>query len=150
MSSSKKNSLTWGKSFFAFAISAATSSVERLRQAWPRERLGPEAERALRRASARRIQRDERMQQERHVVLGDVQIAGVDLGGPGHLVELLGGDLRAIRIVLDHAVRVLVADAEDLVQRLALGKLDDGEVELAAADEVDGRALVQGLVGAKW
>src|ERR1700733_5769327 len=35
VSSSKKNSLTWGKSSFACFISAATSSVERLRQAWP-------------------------------------------------------------------------------------------------------------------
>ena len=87
------------------------------------------------------------MQQEGHVVLGDVEVAGVDLGRPGHLVELLGGDLRPVGVVLDDAVRVLVADAEDLVQRLALGELDDGEIELAAADEVDGGALVQGAVG---
>ena len=40
-----------------------------------------------------------------------------------------------------------VADAEDLVERLAVGELDDGEVELAAADKVDGFALVQGAVG---
>jgi hypothetical protein len=49
--------------------------------------------------------------------------------------------------VLDDAVFVLVADAEDFVQRLAVGELDDGEVELAAADEVDGGALVEGAVG---
>ena len=49
--------------------------------------------------------------------------------------------------MLDDAVGVLVADAEDLVQRLAVGELDDGEVELAAADEVDGGALVEGAVG---
>ena len=42
---------------------------------------------------------------------------------------------------------VLVADAEDLVERLAVGVFDDGEVELAAADEVDGGALVERLVG---
>ena len=60
-------------------------------------------------------------------------------------VEVL--DLRAVGIVLDDAVGVLVADAEDLVQRFAVGELDDGEVELAAADEVDGFALVEGAVG---
>ena len=32
-------------------------------------------------------------------------------------------------------------------ERLAVGVFDDGEVELAAADEVDGGALVEGLVG---
>jgi hypothetical protein len=49
--------------------------------------------------------------------------------------------------VLDDVVGVLVADPEDLVQRLAVGKFDGGEVELAAADEVDDIALVQGAVG---
>src|ERR1700722_7186276 len=39
-----------------------------------------------------------------------------------------------------------VADAEDLVERLALSKLDDGIIELAAADEVEGAALVESLV----
>ena len=43
--------------------------------------------------------------------------------------------------------RVLVGDAEDFVERLAVGELDDGEVELAAADEVDDFALVEGAVG---
>ena len=87
------------------------------------------------------------MEQERDVVLGYVHVAGVDLGGPGHigLVELF--HLRTIWVVLMGAVFVAVADAEDLVQRLAVGKLDDGEVELAAADEVDGGALVEGAVG---
>src|ERR1019366_3673994 len=40
VSSSKKNSFTCGKSFFAFAISAATSSVDRLRHAWPESVCG--------------------------------------------------------------------------------------------------------------
>src|ERR1700735_1919856 len=40
VSSSKKNSFTCGKSFLACAISAATSSVERLRHAWPESVCG--------------------------------------------------------------------------------------------------------------
>jgi hypothetical protein len=136
-----------GEEFLACFISAATSSVTALAPGVAGERLRPEAEGALRGAAARGVERDEGVQQEGDVVLGDVEVAVVDLGGPGHLVELLGGDLRAVGIVLDDAVLVLVADAEDLVQRLALGEFDDGEVELAAADEVDGGALVEGLVG---
>ena len=85
------------------------------------------------------------MQQERHVVAGDVHVALVDLGGPGHGVEVF--DLRAVGVVLDDAVCVLVADAEDFVEGLAVGVLDDGEVELAAADEVEDFALVESAVG---
>jgi hypothetical protein len=40
----------------------------------------------------------------------------------------------------------LVADAEDLVERLAVGKLDDGVVELAAADEVEAEHSLSALV----
>jgi hypothetical protein len=99
----------------------------------------------LRRASACRIERDVRVQEERHVVPRNVHIALVDLGRPGHGVEVF--HLRTVRIVLDNAVGVLVADAEDLVQRLAFGELDDGVVELTAADEVEDFALVQSAVG---
>src|ERR1700744_4341085 len=85
------------------------------------------------------------MEQERHVVTGDVHVTLVDLGGPGHGVEVF--DLWAIRIVLNDSVGVFVGDAEDFVQGLAVGVLNDGEVELAAADEVEDFALVEGAVG---
>ena len=45
------------------------------------------------------------------------------------------------------AVGEPVGDAEYFVERLAVGELDDREIELAAADEVDGGALVEGAVG---
>ncbi len=110
----------------------------------PAQGLRPQAERALRRAAARGVKRDVRMQQERHVVARHVHVALVDLGGPGHRIQVF--DLRAVGVVDDLAV-YLVADAENLVQRLALRELDDGVVELAAADEVERGALVQRAVG---
>src|SRR5947209_16418238 len=108
--------------------------------------LRPKAERALRRTAARGVERHKRMQQERHVVLGYIQVACIYLGGPRHLVELFWRYLCAVGIVVDDAVRILVADAEYVLERLALGKLNDREVELTAADEVDRGALVQRLV----
>ena len=107
------------------------------------EGLRPQAEGALRRAAARGVERDVGMEQEGHVVARHVHVALVDLGGPGHRVQVF--DLRAVGVVDDLAV-LLVADAENLVERLALGKLDDRVIELAAADEVERRALVQGAV----
>ena len=107
------------------------------------EGLRPEAEGALRRAAARGVKRDVRVKQEGDVVAGDVHVALVDLGGPGHGVEVF--NLGTIGIVDDLAIE-LVADAEDLVEWLSLGKLDDGVVELAAADEVEGGTLVEGAI----
>ncbi len=145
VSSSKKNSLTCGEVLLGPLHLGGDVVGGALAPGVAGERLRPEAEGALRRAAARGVERDVGVQQERHVVAGDVHVALVDLGGPGHRVEVF--DLRAVGVVLDDAVGVLVADAEDLVQRLAVGKLDGGEVELAAADEVDDVALVQGAVG---
>jgi hypothetical protein len=48
----------------------------------------------------------------------------------------------------DFAV-LFVADAEDLVEGLALCVFNDGEVELAAADEVEDGALVEGAIGVR-
>jgi len=107
-------------------------------------RLRPQAERALRWAAARRVERDERMQQEGHVVLRHVQVALVDVGHPRQRVQVF--NLRPVGIVDDLAV-FAIADGENLIQRLAVGILDNGVVELAAADEVDRLALVQRLVG---
>src|SRR6202041_1533900 len=101
VSSSKKNSLTWGKFSFAHFISAATSSVERLRQAWP-ERVWGQRKKV-------HCAGQPRVEQERNVVAGDVHVALVDFCGPGHRVEVL--DLWTVGVVLDDAVGVFVADA---------------------------------------
>ena len=107
------------------------------------ERLRPQAEGALRRAAACRIERDERVQQEGHAVTRHVHVPLVDLGGPGHRVQIF--DLRPVGVVNDLAVEP-VADTQNLVERLALGKFDDGIIELAAADEVERGALIQSAV----
>jgi hypothetical protein len=83
------------------------------------------------------------MEQKRHVVTRHIHVALVDFGGPRHRVEVL--DLRAIGIVDDLAV-LLVADAKDFVEGFALSKLDNGVIELAAADEVEHGTLVESLV----
>ena len=43
-----------------------------------------------------------------------------------------------------------VRDAEDFVQRLAIGEFHGREVELAAHDEVDGLAFLQRGFSAAW
>src|SRR6185437_6909490 len=96
------------------------------------ECLRPKAERALRGASARRIERDERIEQERHVIARDIEIALIDVGHIGQYVEVL--NLRTIGIV-HHAPVLPVRDPENLVERFALRKLDDRVIELLAADK---------------
>ena len=106
----------------------------------PAERLRPQAERALRRAAARGVERDERIQQERHVVPGDVEIALVDVSDVRQRVEIL--NLRRVRIVDDLAV-LQEGNSGNLFQRLAVGEVDDRVVEFLAADEIDHRAIAQ-------
>ena len=100
-------------------------------------RLRPQAESAHRRAAARGVERNERIQQERDVVAGDVQIALVDLRHPGQLVQIF--DHAAFRIVDDAAV-LAEADAGQFFERLALGEIGNLIIELAAHHEIDGRS----------
>src|ERR1700733_15220778 len=51
--------------------------------------LRPQAEGALRRAAARGIQRDIRIQQERNVVFRYIDVAFIDIGHPRHLVQVI-------------------------------------------------------------
>ncbi len=106
--------------------------------------LRPQTERALCRTSTRRIQRDKRLQQKRHAVFRHIQIALVDLRGPRHRIQIF--HLRTIRIVYYFSVQP-VADAENLIQRLAVRILDDRIVEFAAANKIQHRAFVQRAVG---
>ena len=52
------------------------------------QRLRPQAERALRRTSARGVERDVGVQQERHVVARDIEVALVDFGDVGQSIQI--------------------------------------------------------------
>ena len=109
------------------------------------ERLRPQAEGALRGASARGVERDIGVQQEGDVVARHVHIALVNLGGPGHRIQIF--ELRTIGIVRDDAVGIAVADAENFRQRLAVRIFHHRHIEFAAADEVDRAAFIESAVG---
>src|ERR1700760_2801922 len=98
--------------------------------------LRPQAESTHRRTAARGVHRDERVQQERNVVIPDVEIAIVNLRDPGERVEIL--DHRRIGIVYDGAV-FPEARAGDFLERLAVRVIDDLIVEFLADDEIDGK-----------
>ena len=63
--------------------------------------LRPQTERAERGTSARRIERDIRMEQKRNVVVLDGEIAFVDLCGERQSVEFPGLEKRSRRVVDD-------------------------------------------------
>ena len=67
-------------------------------------RLRPHAEGAQSRAAARGVERNERMQKKRNVVILDLQVALVDVGGERERVEFFGVELRARGVVNDLAV----------------------------------------------
>jgi hypothetical protein len=75
------------------------------------------------------------MKQERHVIAAHVEIALVDVDNVGHFVEV--GDRRTIGVVNDLAILATIGNAEDFVERLAVGVLDRRVVELTADDEIN-------------
>ena len=105
--------------------------------------LRPQAERALRRAAARGVERNVGMQQERHVVTRNVEIALVDVGDVRQRIQIL--NLRRVRIVHDLAI-LQERNAGNLFQRLALGVVDHGVVKLLAGNEIDRRTIAQRLL----
>ena len=106
------------------------------------ERLRPQAERTLRRTAARRVERDERVQQKRHVVAAHVEIALVNIGHVRQRVQVL--NLRTVGIMYDAAI-LAIRKAKNFFQRLAVGVLDNGVVEFLAADHIDDLVLEQRL-----
>src|SRR5258708_32509771 len=94
------------------------------------ECLGPEAEGALRRASARRVQRHKGVEQERHIVAADIQVTPVDVGHMRQRVEIL--DRWPVRIMDGMAV-LAVLNAENFFDRLSLRVFHDGGVGFLSA-----------------
>src|SRR5882762_10030479 len=112
----------------------------------PGNGLRPHTESAERGAAAGGIERDERMEQKWDVVVFDLEVALVNVGGKWKGVQLGGVQLRALRVVYDPAV-LAIADAENLAERLAVRVFDDGVVELAAGHKLDVFAGIQCFVG---
>ena len=104
------------------------------------ERLRPEAEGALRRASARRVQGHKWVHQEWHVVAANIQIAPVNVGYVRQGVQILDG--RPVGI-MHHVPILTIGNAENVFDGLALGVFDDGVVELLAAGYVNYLCLHQ-------
>ena len=105
------------------------------------ERLGPQAESALRRTATGRIESDKRVQQEGHGITADVEIAVIDVGDVGQGIEVL--HVWTVGIVHHLAARIAIRDAQDFRQRFAVRVFDNRVFELAAAYEIDGRTVVQ-------
>src|SRR5580698_17690 len=105
--------------------------------------LRPEAEGTHGGASARGVEGDVRIQQERNVVAFEIKIAFVDFRYPRKLVEIL--DDRAFGIMNVLAV-LAIADARQFAERSAFGVGDDLVIEFAANDEIDSGGRVQDFI----
>ena len=110
-------------------------------------RLRPQAERAHGRTAARGVKRDERIQQKRNVVAPEIQVALVDFGHPGQLIQIL--DDAAFRVVDDLAV-LPIADAGKFRKRRAFGVIGDLIIELAPHHEIDGFGSPAATFPARW
>src|SRR5882724_180607 len=104
----------------------------------PTEQLRPQTEGALCRAATRCIEREVRIEQERNVVLADVEVALVNVDHVGKGIQVL--DRWTIWIV--NALSVFqVRNSRDVGQQLPIRKLYRREVKFPAHDEVNGRAV---------
>ena len=100
-------------------------------------RLRPEAEGAARFAAPARIERNVRVFQIAAEIFGDVEIALVDRRHERQIVHIVQDF--AIDIMDDDAFGVAIGDAFHVRPVASVGDLFDGEIELIAGDEVDGR-----------
>src|SRR5712672_155209 len=108
--------------------------------------LRPHAESAQRGTATSGIERDEGMQQKWDVIVFNLEVALVNVGGKRKGVQLGGVQLRALRVVYDPAI-LAITDAQNVAERLAVRVFDDGVIELAAGHKFDVFAGIQGFVG---
>src|ERR1700751_3745039 len=102
----------------------------------PRESLRPQAEGAESRTTARGVEGNERMQQERHAVFLDGKVALVYVGRKRKRIKLFRLQQRTGRIVNYFSV-FDVADVRNSRNRLAVRIVHDGVIEFSAHDEID-------------
>ena len=105
--------------------------------------LRPQAESTHCRTAARCIHRDERVEEKWDVIASNIEIAFVDFGDPWQRVEIL--DHRRLRVADDLPI-LAEGGARNLLDRLAVGVIDDLVIELAPDYEVDGAAGIQSLL----
>ena len=86
------------------------------------------------------VERNVRVEQEWHVVSGDIQVTTIDLGDVGQGIKVL--NLGAVRGMHDRAI-LQERDAEDFFQRLALREFADRVVEFLAHHEIDFTTILQ-------
>src|ERR1019366_10277360 len=97
-------------------------------------------ESAHRGATARSVHRDKRIQQERNVVIRDIEVPLVGPGNPRKRVEIFDG--WSFRIVDNNAVFAETC-ARNFFQWLTIRVIDNLVIELAANNEIDGVAGVE-------
>src|SRR5882724_5967905 len=104
----------------------------------PTEQLRPQTEGALCRASARRIEGQVWIEEERNVVLAHIEVALVNVDHVGKGIQVLdGGTVWIVNALSIFQER----DSRDIGQRLPIGKLYSRKVKFPAHDEVNGSAI---------
>ena len=98
------------------------------------DRLRPETEGTQCGAATRGIERDVRMEEKRYIVLGDIQVAFVDLRGVWQGIEVF--KRRTCRIMHDGTI-VSKADARDRSEGFAGGKFSQGVINFLAYDKIN-------------
>src|SRR5262249_30297557 len=99
--------------------------------------LRPEAESAQRRAATRGVERHERMQQEGHIIPGNIEVTLVDLGSERQGIEILILEQRPRRR-MDNLAVVPKTHASDLREGLAGSEVRQWIINFFAHYKIDG------------
>ena len=122
VSSSKKNSFACGKHLVRLPEFPRHVFHRPHAPGMAGQRLRPQAKRAQRRASARGVKGNKRIQQERHIVILDCQILLIHVGRKRQLIEFLRFHQRA-RGIMDDLSILHIARILDVGERLSLEQI---------------------------